>query len=320
MYKNKFIHLHGLANNFNVLSKERMKQVPDWGFIFFRSVGAIVMLYLIARILGKKQISQLTFFEYIFGITLGELAGFMSTDIKANYLHGIVALVTWFVFAYLFEVLTMKSITFRNLFEGKGTVMIKDGKVLENNLKKERLTGEELMESLRKKGVFNLADVEFALLETSGDLTVLVKRENQPLTPKSLGLKIAPQQAPQMVINDGEIMDEPLATIGFTREWLKTELVKQGISTENVFLGQLDAIGNLYLDLYDDQIELPRQQSNAILGAILKKCEADLELLSLTTKNKAARQMYAEQVTEIKKIILTLAPIFKREERGYYGK
>jgi uncharacterized membrane protein YcaP (DUF421 family) len=238
-----------------------MNQVPDLGFIFIRSVGAIVMLYLIARILGKKQISQLTFFEYIFGITLGELAGFMSTDIKANYLHGIVALVTWFVFAYLFEVMTMKSITFRNLFEGKGTVMIKDGKVLENNLKKERLTGDELMESLRKKGVFNLADVEFALLETSGDLTVLVKKENQPLTPKNLGLKVTQQPEPQMVINDGEIMDEPLATIGFTKEWLKTELVKQGISIENVFLGQVDSFGNLYLDLYDDQIELPRPQS-----------------------------------------------------------
>jgi uncharacterized membrane protein YcaP (DUF421 family) len=230
-----------------------MNQVPDWGYIFFRSVGAIVMLYLTARILGKKQISQLTFFEYIFGITLGELAGFMSTDIKANYLHGIVALATWSIFAYLFEVMNMKSITFRKLFEGKGTVMIKGGKVLEDNLKKERLTGDELMESLRKKGVFTLAEVEFALLETSGDLTVLVKKENQPLTPENLGIKVDPQPEPQMVINDGEIMVEPLKSIGFTKEWLMAELKKQGISLENVFLGQLDAYGKLYLDAYDDR-------------------------------------------------------------------
>jgi uncharacterized membrane protein YcaP (DUF421 family) len=227
--------------------------MPDWGYIFFRSVGAIVMLYLIARILGKKQISQLTFFEYIFGITLGELAGFMSTDIRANYLHGIVSLVTWFAFAYLFEIMTMKSITFRKLFEGKGTVMVKGGKVQEDNLKKERLSGDELMESLRKKGVFNLAEVEFALLETSGDLTVLVKKENQPLTPENLGIKVAPQPEPQMVINDGEIMDGPLAASGFTKLWLMTELDKQGITLENVFLGQLDAFGRLYLDAYDDQ-------------------------------------------------------------------
>jgi uncharacterized membrane protein YcaP (DUF421 family) len=289
-----------------------MNQVPDWGFIFFRSVGAIVMLYLVARIIGKKQISQLTFFEYIFGITLGELAGFMSTDIEANYLHGIVALVTWFVFAYLFEVMTMKSITFRNLFEGKGTLMIRDGKVLEDNLKKERFTGDELMESLRKKGVFSLADVEFALLEPSGDLSVLVKKENQPLTPNNLGIKVDPQPEPQMVINDGEIMDEPLATLGFTRVWLKTELDKQGIPAENVFLGQMDAYGKLYLDLYDDQLKLPRLQNKAILWATLKKCEADFELFGLTAKNKAARKMYAVQATEIKKIISALTPMLKR--------
>jgi uncharacterized membrane protein YcaP (DUF421 family) len=289
-----------------------MNQVPEWSYIFFRSVGAIVMLFLIARILGKKQISQLTFFEYIVGITLGELAGFMSTDIEANYVHGIIALMTWFLFAFLFEIITMKSLTLRYWFEGRGTVMIKDGKVLEDNLKKERFTGDELMESLRKKNVFNLADVEFAILESSGDLSVLVKKENQPLTAKNLGVKVAPQPEPQMVINDGEIMDEPLATIGFSREWLKTELDKQGIPIENVFLGQVDAFGELYLDVYDDQLKVPQPQNRAILWATLKKCEADLELFGLATQNKEARTMYANQVTEMKKIILNLTPLLKR--------
>jgi uncharacterized membrane protein YcaP (DUF421 family) len=230
-----------------------MNQLPDWGHIFFRSLGAIVLLFIIARILGKKQISQLTFFEYIFGIALGELAGFMSTDVEANYMHGIVALVTWFAVAYMFELVTMKSLTLRHWFEGKGTVMIKDGKVLEDNLKKEKYSGDELMVSLRQKNVFNLADVEFALLESSGDLSVLVKKENQPLTPKNLGIKVAPEPMPPMVINDGEIMDETLATISRSREWLITELNKQGVAIENVFLGQVDEFGELYLDLYDDR-------------------------------------------------------------------
>ncbi|MEX2461807.1 MAG: DUF421 domain-containing protein [Paenibacillaceae bacterium] len=284
----------------------------DWSHIFFRSLGAIVMLFLIARILGKKQISQLTFFEYIIGITLGGLAGFMSTDIEANYMHGIVALVTWFAAAYLFEIVTMKSITLRHWFEGKGTVMIKDGKVMEDNLKKEKYTGQELMESLRKKNVFNLADVEFALLETNGDLSVLVKKENLPITPKNLGIKVAPQPEPQMVINDGEIMDEPLATIGMSREWLKTELNKQGVAIENVFLGQVDAFGELYLDLFDDQLKVPPPQNRAILWATLKKCAADLELFGLATKNLTARKMYATQVTEMRKIIHNLTPLLKR--------
>ncbi|MDB5056184.1 MAG: rane protein [Bacilli bacterium] len=270
------------------------------------------MLFLITRLLGKKQISQLTLFEYVVGITLGELAGFMSTDIEANYVHGIVALVTWFLFAYILEIVTLKSLILRHWFEGRGTVMVKDGKVLEDNLKKEKYTGDELMESLRTKNVFNLADVEFAILEASGDLNVLLKKENQPLTPKHLGIKIAPEQEPQMVINDGEIMDEPLATMGLNRKWLKTELEKTGIPLENIFLGQVDSYGELFLDLYDDQLKLPQSQNKAILLATLKKCEADLELFGLATKNKAARKMYAHCVTEMKKLLYELTPILKR--------
>jgi uncharacterized membrane protein YcaP (DUF421 family) len=286
--------------------------LQDWSTIFVRSVGAIVMLFLIARILGKKQILQLTFFEYILGITLGELAGFLSTDIKANYVHGITALLTWFLFAYLFERITLKSITLRYWLEGKGTVMIKDGKVLEDNLKKERFTGDELMESLRKKNVFNLADVEFAILESSGDLSVLLKSEKQPLTPEHLAIKIAPQQVPQIVIDDGKIMDEPLAAIGLNRGWLQAEMDGRGIPVENVFLGQVNALGELYLDEYDDQLKQSKPQNKAILWATLKKCEADLELFSLAAKNNAARKMYAHQVMEMKKIIAGLDLLLKQ--------
>jgi uncharacterized membrane protein YcaP (DUF421 family) len=286
--------------------------LQDWSTIFFRSVGAIVMLFLIARILGKKQILQLTFFEYILGITLGELAGFLSTDIKANYVHGITALLTWFLFAFLFERITLKSITLRYWLEGKGTVMIKNGKVLEDNLKKEHFTGDELMESLRKKNVFNLAHVEFAILEPSGDLSVLLKKENQPLTPKNLAIKVAPQQEPQVVINDGEIMDEPLATLGLNRGWLQVEMNKRGVPIENVFLGQVNAIGELYLDEYDDQLKLSKPQNKALLWATLKKCEADLELFSLASNNNAARKIYAQQVMEMKKIIAGLTPLLNQ--------
>jgi uncharacterized membrane protein YcaP (DUF421 family) len=285
--------------------------VQDWSHIVLRSIGAIVMLFLIVRILGKKQISQLTFFEFILGITLGELAGFMSTDIQANYMHGIIALLTWFLFAFLLELITLKSMTLRHWFEGRSTVMIKDGKVMEDNLKKERYTGDELMQSLRKKNVFQLADVEFALLESSGDLSVLLKKENQPLTPKHLGIKVSPEQEPQMVINDGNIMDEPLATIGLSREWLNTELEKLGIPAENVFLGQVNAFGELFVDLYDDQLKLPQPQNKLILWATLKKCEADLELFSLATQNEPARKMYIRQVEEMKKVITDLTPLLK---------
>jgi uncharacterized membrane protein YcaP (DUF421 family) len=236
----------------------------------------------------------------------------MSTDIEANYVHGIVALVTWFLFAYILELVTLKSLTLRHWFEGRGTVLIKDGKVLEDNLKKERFTGDELMESLRNKNIFRVADVEFAVLESNGDMSVLLKKENQPLTPKHLGIKVSPEQEPQTVINDGEIMDEALATMGLSRDWLKTEMDKLAIPVENVFLGQVDASGELFLDLFDDQLKLPQPQNKAMLMATLKKCEADLELFVLATQNKKAQKMYARCAAEMKKMVYELTPLLKR--------
>lgn len=280
--------------------------------IFFRSLGAIVMLYVITRLLGKKQISQLTFFEYILGITLGELAGFMSTDIEENYGHGIIAIITWSGLAFLMEILTLKSKFLRKWFEGKGTVLVKDGKVLEDNLRRERFTGDELMESLRTKNVFQLADVEFAILEASGDLSVLLKKENQPLTPKHLGIQVAPEQEPQLVIEDGEVLNEPLATMGLSRGWLNTELEKAGVLLENVFLGQVDSYGQLFLDLYDDQLKLPQAQNKRLLLATLKKCEADLELFALGTQQDIASTMYANCADELNKVLDEVTPLLTR--------
>src|SRR5690606_38998165 len=122
----------------------------------------------------------------------------------------------------------------------KGTVLIKDGKVLEDNLKKERLTSDELMGKLRGQQVFRMSDVEFALMEPSGAINVLLKKEQMPITPSHLGIKVAPEQEPQTVIMDGNIMDEPLATMGLSRQWLNTELEKIGVTLANVYLGQVD--------------------------------------------------------------------------------
>ena len=134
---------------------------------------------------------------------------------------------------------------------------------MEDNLKKERYTTDELLELLRKKDVFQVSDVEFAVLEPTGDLSVMLKKENQPLTPKDLNLTVASIKDPQTVIMDGEIMDEPLATIGRSRAWLHTELEKLGVTIENVFLGQVNSYGQLTVDLFDDklQVALPSRKT-----------------------------------------------------------
>lgn len=284
----------------------------DWVHILLRSLGAIAMLFLFTRILGKKQIAQLTFFEYVAGISLGEVAGFISTDMESNYLLGVTALCTWFVVPLAAEYLSLKSKKLRDLFEGKSTVLIKEGKILEDNLKKERVTAEELMEQLRTKNVFNVADVEFALMEASGDISVMLKKENQPLTAKHLGVKVGPEQAPQAVIIDGKIINESLATLGLSPGWLHAELDKIGIPVNNVFLAQVDGYGELYIDLYDDRLKTPQPQNKALLLSTLKKSEADLEMFALSTKDEEAKRMYERCSAVLQDVIRNVTPLLKR--------
>ncbi|MEK0315440.1 DUF421 domain-containing protein [Cohnella sp. 56] len=285
--------------------------MPMWGQIIFRSLGALIVLFIMARLLGKKQISQLTFFEYILGITLGELAGFISTDIESHYSYGLIALAVWFTVPFTLEYLSMKSIRLRHLLEGRGRVVVKEGKVMEDNLKKEHLTTDELMEQLRGKNAFNLADVEFAVMETSGELSVLLKKEKQPLTPSDIGMPKVHEVEPQVVIMDGKMMSEPLATAGLSPGWLATELEKIGVTVDNVFLGQVDAYQQLYVDLYDDKLQVPAPQGKALLLANLKKLEADLELYAVSTKDAAAKEMYTRTSAALAQVIGDLKPMLQ---------
>ncbi|AJY77283.1 DUF421 domain-containing protein [Paenibacillus beijingensis] len=283
--------------------------MPDWLGVALRTLFAVAVLFCLTKVLGKRQISQLSFFEYITGITIGSIAAYISLDLDARWYLGLVSLGVWVAVSTGIEFLQMKSKMARDIIDGKATVLIKDGKVLEDNLKKERLTTDELMEQLRKRNIFKVADVEFAVMEPSGDINALLTRENQPLTPKHLGIKVGPEQEPQAVIMDGKIMDEPLATIGLNRAWLNTELEKLGVSIDNVFLGQVDTYGQLYVDLFDDQIKVPEPQLKAALYATLKKCEADLEMFGLATQNKEAKNMYEQCAKELQHVISDVKPL-----------
>lgn len=286
--------------------------MPEWTQVVLRTFLAVVVLFVMTKILGKRQVSQLSLFEYITGITLGSLAAYISLDLDTNWFLGIVAIGSWVAFSLAIEFLQLKSKKARDFVDSKGRVLIKEGKILEDNLKKERLTTDELMEQLRKKNAFLVADVEFAIMESSGDINVLLKKENQPITAKHLGIKVGQEQAPQAVIMDGKLLDEPLAILGFNREWLDVELEKIGVALENVFLGQVDSYGQLFVDLYDDKILVPPPQKKAALYATLKKCEADLELFSLSTKDAAVKEMYSQCSKQLLGIIKDVQPLLAR--------
>jgi uncharacterized membrane protein YcaP (DUF421 family) len=280
--------------------------------VVIRTLVAVIVLFFLTKMLGKRQVSQLSVFEYITGITIGSITAYVSLDLDNNWYLGVIALAVWILVSIGMEFLQIKSKIMRDLIDGTPRILIKNGKIMEDNMKKERITTNELMMQLRKKNIFLVADVEFAVMEPSGDINVLLMRENQPFTPKHLGIKVAPEQAPQAVIMDGKIIDEPLAAAGLSRGWLKTELEKIGVSHENVFLGQVDAYGQLYVDLFDDLLKVPQPQLKAALFATLKKCQADLELFGLATKNQKAKQMYEQCSKKLEKIIIELTPLLHR--------
>lgn len=285
--------------------------MPEWVHIVWRTLLSIAVLFTMTRLLGYRQLGQLTFFQYITGITIGSLAAITSIDFEKFDL-ALTALIVWGLVAYLLEWLPLKSKSVRDLTDGKSIPLIKDGKVLEDQLKKVKYTADDLLQQLRQKDVFKVADVEFAVLETSGNVSVYLRREKQPLTPSHLGVQVPNEQEPQTVVIDGEVMYEPLATIGLNPGWLHTELAKAGVTIENVFLAQVDQYGQLYLDLFDDQIKVPQPQLRDQLHATLKKCAADLELFALATKNEQAKQLYGGCQQQIDELITDLTPLLKR--------
>ncbi|MFK4464658.1 DUF421 domain-containing protein [Bacillus sp. RC252] len=288
-----------------------MSHLPEWTLVILRSVFILIILFAITKWLGKRQISQLSFFEYIAGMTIGDIAAQVSTGLDSKFFHGVFAILIFAVVPFFTGILSLKNKTARDFFEGKSTVLIKDGKILEDNLKKEKYTSDELLELLRGKNAFSVADVEFAVLEPSGELNVLLKKDCQPLTAKDISLKVPNEKEPQTVIMDGNVLDEPLSASGHNRAWLHSELEKLGVVIENVFLGQVDSYGQLTIDIYNDKLQMPSPQNKPLLFASLKKCNADLELFSLETKSKSASDMYSKNAKQIEKILNKVTYLLK---------
>ncbi|WP_274649419.1 DUF421 domain-containing protein [Paenibacillus humicola] len=284
--------------------------MPDWSRIAIQTFGAVIALFLMTKVMGKRQVSHLSFFEYITGITIGNLAAYIS--LETEWYLGLVSMVVWALVSLGIEFAQLKSKKARDLIDGKPRVLIKEGKILEDNMKKERITTDELLQQLRKKNIFRAADVEFAVMEANGDINVLLQKKHQPLTAYHLGVQVGPEQEPQAVIMDGKIMDEPLATRGLSRDWLMTELEKAGVSADNVVLGQVDTYGQLYVDLFDDQIKVAEPQVKAVLLAQLKKCAADIEMFGLSTKDQSAKSMYEDCWIKLERVIDDVTPYLHR--------
>lgn len=286
--------------------------MPEYAITIIRSVIAFILLLVMARVMGKKQISHLTFFDYCVGITIGSVAASMAVDQNIKITNGLMALLVWGLFPIILGYLGLKSRTILQLTDGKSDMVIENGKILEKNLKKNQLAVKELMLLLREKGVFNVEDVEMAIFETNGELSILKKSEEQPVTSRILGIPIERDHGPAIVISDGQVMKNSLKKLGYTKEWLLAEIQVQGAGDfQDVFLAQIDSKGNVYADLYQDNLKREKVQQRPLLAASLKKIQADLESFALQTENQEAKQMYTKQAQNLQNILDTISPYLR---------
>jgi uncharacterized membrane protein YcaP (DUF421 family) len=224
--------------------------------IIFRNLIAVGILFLVTLVIGKKLISQLNFFDFIVGITIGSIAAALSVDKTITYSHGIISLLIWGLIPLVVAKIALADIRARRSLDGVPTLLVQNGKILEDNLKKEKYHVNDLLEELRLKGVFNIADLNFAILETSGQISVQLKPEKQPVTVSDLNLSATHQGLCANLIIDGRILYQHLKLVNRDETWLREELKKQNIEdVGQVLLASMDGNGNLYIDVKDEQVE-----------------------------------------------------------------
>jgi uncharacterized membrane protein YcaP (DUF421 family) len=228
--------------------------VPIIVVVIIRSVISFFALLILVRLMGKQQVAQLTFFDYAVGITIGSIAGTMSVQVNENTLATLAGMGTWTILAILMAILGIKNVWIRKVVDGEATVVVENGKILEGNLRKIRIPTDELISELRSQGVFSMADVEFAMFEPGGKISVQKKSQKQPLTPGDLNIPTKYDGLPTTLIMDGSILNDALQSLNLSKAWLHHQLGKLNIhDATEISLAQLDTKGNLYVDLKGDK-------------------------------------------------------------------
>ncbi|MBX5436210.1 MAG: DUF421 domain-containing protein [Alicyclobacillaceae bacterium] len=285
--------------------------MPNTWEVLYQSVIAFFVLLILARVMGKRQLSQLTFFDYIVGITVGNVAASWSLDdVKTR--HALICLFIWTGLSLIVAWLQRKSYRARIWIDGRPTVLVEHGKVLEHNLKRVNLSVEEMMALLRQKDIFKLSDVEYAILETTGKISVMKKADTLPVTPKDAGIPVAEQHEPRMLIIDGNVMEKSLKDAGYSKAWLLGEIMKHGARDfSDVFLAQVDSNGRVYVDLYEDRRHQQPIREKPLLAATLKKIQADLELFALETNNEGAKRAFADMANKLQSLLEQVGPVLR---------
>lgn len=215
--------------------------------ITMRAIISLVTLFLVTKMLGKKQVSQLSLFDYVIGISIGNFAAEMTVNLDSNILHGTIAVIIFGLIAYIISIGTMKSIILRRFFSGMPTLIIEDGKFLKEGLKKVKYDINDFLEQAREQGYFDISEIAYAVMESSGKISIMPKSEYSAVINKDMKIKKEKASMPASIIIDGNIMEENLKKYGKTRKWLEQQLKNKHKTVESIFLATIDKNDNLVL-------------------------------------------------------------------------
>lgn len=213
---------------------------------FFRAILLYIIVLIVMRLMGKREIGQLQPFELAISIMIADLASIPMTDTGVPISNGIIPILGLLVMHLVISVVNLKSIKAREIICGKPRILIYRGKIDEKALKKERFTINELEERLRGNNVVNLGDVEYAILETSGNITVIQKPEKRNTIPEDFNIVPDYEGISYDLVVDGKIMDENLKKLGKNYQWLKKQVEKFNIRPEEALVVTIDGKGQIF--------------------------------------------------------------------------
>ncbi|WP_426332642.1 DUF421 domain-containing protein [Paenibacillus silvae] len=238
--------------------KERVILLYDHFIILIRSISAFLLLLVIARILGKQTLSNMNFHDFVTAVIMGAIAANLAFNEKMEVIHLIISLVVFTGTSYLLSKLNLRSRKIRLLAEGSPTVLIEGGKILEHNLSKNKMTMDSFNQALRQKEVFDINEVEYALLEVNGQISVMKKKQFRTVTMQDIHKKDkTKEQLPIEIIMDGQLLKENMSLNQVSQDQLTKQLKSHQKQISDVFYAVIGSNGKLYIDYYKDQLKHP---------------------------------------------------------------
>lgn len=213
---------------------------------FFRAIVLYLIVLVVMRLMGKREIGQMQPFELAIAIMIADLASIPMTEIGIPIFNGIIPILGLLVMHLIISIINIKSIKAREVICGKPSILIYRGKINEKALKKERFTINELQERLRANNIVNLGDVEYAILETSGEVTVVQKPEKRNTIPEDFNITPDYEGIPYDLVVDGKIMKQNLKILGKDYNWLKNQVKKFHIRPEEALVVTIDGKGQIF--------------------------------------------------------------------------